>query len=82
MDLNNRGLSDAMGAALKPLQRADLVWSTMKLGEGEVLLVRLAKHMIPLGKEVQQLIDTAFGKDNNRVIIYYDGDADFTKVTM
>lgn len=64
----------------KLLQRADVVWSRLTLEPDEVLLVKLSRHMANQAKEIQQLIDTAFGKDNDRIIIYVAGDIEFTKV--
>lgn len=65
----------------KILQRADLVWSKMKLEPGEVLLVKISKHLAPAAKEIQSIVDKAFGKDNDKVVLFVAEDIEFTKVT-
>lgn len=64
----------------KILQRADVVWSKIKLEPGEVLLVKVAQHMSPHINDLKGLMDEVFGKDSNNVLLFVDGDVEFTKV--
>jgi len=79
--LNNQNLVDAKPSGAI-LQRADIVWSRMKLEPGEVLLVKIAPHVAPIARDIQSMVDAAFGKDNDKVILFVDGDIEITKVSL
>lgn len=61
------------------LQRADVVWSRIKLEPGEVLLVKLSAHLRPVADDVVSMIDTAFGRDGDRVVVFFEDEVEFTK---
>ena len=69
-----------LDAQPKLMQRADLVWSRMKLEEGEVLLVKVGKHMTPALEEIRYQLELCFKEYGDRVLLFVDGDVDFTKV--
>jgi len=54
----------------------------MKLEPGEVLLVKIAPHVAPIARDIQSMVDAAFGKDNDKVILFVDGDIEITKVSL
>lgn len=64
------------------LQKADAAWSKLKLEHGEVLLVKVAKHMIPQMQEIKGIIDSVFKREGDKVLIFAEGDVEFAKVDM
>jgi len=66
--------------AMKILQRADVVWSRIKLEPGEYLLVKIGKHMGSQANEIQKMIDSVFKRESDRVLIYTEGDLEISKV--
>lgn len=78
-DLN--GLTKDLGTPgdKKIVQRADVVWSKMTLDPGEVLLVKVGKHMLSDIHDIARILDGAFKGQEERVIIYGDGDLDIVK---
>ena len=74
--------ADPVHDGKKILQRADVVWSRMRLEPDEVLLVKISKHMSDYVNDIKEVIDICFGKDNTKVLLYVDEDIEFTKVKM
>jgi hypothetical protein len=82
IEINPQGLKPANPVldASKILQRADLVWSRMKLEPNEILLVKVSKHMAPMMGDIKDLMDHVFKREGDRVIVYLDGDIEFTRL--
>lgn len=66
----------------KILQRADVVWSKIELKQHEYLLVKVSAHLSDQMDDIKELIDHCFKRDNDKVLIYIDGDIEFSKVTF
>lgn len=67
------------GAPEQILQRADLVWSRMKLEAGEVLLIKMGEHLRPVQNDVKAMVDHIFKREGDRVLLYFEGDLEFIK---
>lgn len=78
LQVNPLGLSGVQEK--KIVQRADIVWSKMKLEPGEYLLVKVADHARPILNEIHAMVDHCFKKEGDRVIVFCEGDISFEKV--
>lgn len=64
----------------KVLQRADCVWSRMRLEKDEVLFVKVALAAGDHAGAIADLIDKAFGDRKHQVIVFVEGTLELTKV--
>jgi hypothetical protein len=77
----NLGLHKTLVEPEKILQRADIVWSRMRLEPDEVLFVKVSLAAAPNAEAIADLIDKAFGARKEQVLVYVEGTLDLTKVT-
>lgn len=66
----------------KLVQNAEVVWSRIKLEKGEVLLVKVGRHMVDYFNDIKIIVDKAFGKDATNVIVFMENDVEFEKVQL
>ena len=64
----------------KLLQRADIIWSRLRLEANEVLLVKVSRHMASNIDSIKDLMDQIFKREGDRVVLYVDGDIEFTRL--
>lgn len=68
--------------APKILERADILLKRTKLEPGEILLIKVSKHMMPHFNDIKNIIDSVFKNESDRVLVYIDGDVTFEKVSF
>ena len=78
----NHPLHDLLMPKEKKMERADLIWSRMRLDPGEVLFVKVSLSAAEHAGAISDMIDKAFGAANkDRVLVYVEGTLELTKVS-
>lgn len=80
--LNEKGLKPVLPGMDKVVKEAFFIYSKISLQPGEALMIKISKHMSDNAKDIKEIFDHVFGKNNDKIVLYVDGDIEITKIRV